>query len=211
MKLKEILLSALLLLLIGCTAVTVETPTDEPAETAVPSETAVPQEQPVNNENSETEPVEQADPTPEMEPTATEEGKQVSEPVTVNLGDVTPVPMNETPVVQPAPGNPGIKEPVAQAMADLSQRLSVSVDDIEMVSLQEVTWRDGSLGCPEPGVAYTQALVDGQQLVLQVAGIEYHYHSGRGGDFIYCSNPVPPLDNATTNPNPLQPIPGQDD
>lgn len=211
MKMKEILLSAVLILMIGCTAVTVEQPDEDLEETAVSPATTVPQEQPVNAETPETGPVDDIEPTSEPEPTATEDGKQVSEPVTVNLGDVTPVPINETPIVQPAPGNPGNKGTIAQALDDLSQRLGVSVDDIETVSLQEVTWRDGSIGCPQPGVAYTQALVDGQQLILQVNGTDYHYHSGRGGDFTYCSNPEPPLDNGTTNPNPLQPIPGQDD
>jgi hypothetical protein len=191
----------LLLLLIGCTAVTT---TDEPGETAVPSETEAtttiePEEPPVIGT-----------PETESEPTPTEdENKQVSEPVTVDLGDVTPVPLEGTLVVQPAPGNPGLKDPVVQAMLDLSARVGADVDDIELVSLLEVTCRDGSLGCPEPGVAYTQALAPGQQLILQVDGEEYHYHSGKNGAFKYCGDPVPPLESMPINP--LEPVPGQDD
>jgi hypothetical protein len=129
--------------------------------------------------------------------------------VTVNWSVVTPVPLEGTPIVQPAPGNPGIKDPVVQAMLDLSARVGANVDDIELVSLLEVTWRDGSLGCPEPGVAYTQSLVPGQQMILRVDGQEYHYHSGKNSIFKYCGDPVPPL---YTRPiNPLEPSPGQDD
>ena len=145
---------------------------------------------------------------PEVAPTPTSD-KQVSEPVTVDLGDVTSVPLEGTPVVQPAPGNPGIKDPVVQAMTDLSQRLGVAVDDVELVSLLDVTWRDGSLGCPEAGVAYTQALVPGQQMILQVNGEEYYYHSGKNSVFTYCGDPQPPLESMPINP--LEPIPGQDD
>ncbi|WP_420644829.1 hypothetical protein [Candidatus Leptofilum sp.] len=199
MKTNVLLLSILLFLLIGCTAVTTTPAAEEPQETAVPSATTIPEEQPVSTE------------TPEPEPAPTEEDKQISEPVTVDLGDVTAVPIDTTPIVQPAPGNPGMKEPVVQAMNDLSQRLGIAVEDIQLVSLLEVTWRDGSIGCPEADVAYTQALVPGQQMILQVDGTEYHYHSGKGSVFTYCGNPVPPLDNAPTNLNPLQPIPGQDD
>lgn len=192
MKAKEMIWSVVILLLIGCTAVT--TP-EEPAATAVPAETTLPETSPMND-------------APEIEPTPTDD-KQVSEPVTVDLGDVTPLPLEGTPVVQPAPGNPGIKDPVVLATTDLSQRLGVAAETIELVSLLEVTWPDGSLGCPEAGVAYTQALVPGQQLILRVNGAEYYYHSGKNSVFTYCSDPQPPLDTVPTNP--LEPIPGQDD
>lgn len=204
MKAIKLLLSMVLFLLIGCTAVTDTSPTELPEETAVPPATTIPEEQTMIEEDvPETEPISEPDPTP------TEDGKQVSEPVTVDLSNVTPVPLDSTPIVQPAPGNPGIKDPVAQAMTDLSQRLGVAMDDIEPLSLLEVTWRDGSLGCPQAGMAYTQALVAGQQLILSVNDEEYHYHSGKDGVFEYCSDPVPPLENMPANP--IQPIPGQDD
>lgn len=203
MKAKEMIWSVVILLLIGCTAVT--TP-EEPAATAVPTEPSLQEMPPVNDETPEDAPAEIE--APEVAPTPTSD-KQVSEPVTVDLGAVTPVPLESTPVVQPAPGSPGIKDPVALATTDLSQRLGVAAETIELVSLLEVTWPDGSLGCPEAGVAYTQALVPGQQMILQVNGVEYYYHSGKNSVFTYCSDPQPPLDTVPTNP--LEPIPGQDD
>ncbi|MAU00441.1 MAG: hypothetical protein CL608_25140 [Anaerolineaceae bacterium] len=201
MKATKLIWSVLLLLLIGCTAVTT---TDEPGQTAVP-----PEPQSTDEAESEEPPVTET-PETEPEPTPTEdEDKQVSEPVTIDLGDVTPVPLEGTPVVQPAPGNPGLKDPVVQAMTDLSERVGADVEDIELVSLLEVTWRDGSIGCPEPGVAYTMALVPGQQLILRVNGEEYHYHSGKNSIFKYCGDPTPPLESMPINP--LEPIPGQDE
>jgi len=206
MKTTKLFWNVVLFLLIGCTAVTT---TDQPGETAVPPETNTTMPAESNNEAEPEEPPVIG--TPETEPTPTEdENKQVSEPVTVNLSDITPVPLEGTPIVQPAPGNPGVKDPVVQAMLDLSARVGANVDDIELVSLLEVTWRDGSLGCPEAGVAYTQALVPGQQLILQVEGQEYYYHSGKNGIFKYCGDPVPPLESMPINPN-QPPPPGKDD
>ena len=39
-----------------------------------------------------------------------------------------------------------------------------------MVSVEEVTWRDGSRGCAQPGMAYTQALIDGSRITLRAGG-----------------------------------------
>lgn len=77
-------------------------------------------------------------------------------------------------------------EPVEIAIADLAGRLDVAADDIVVVSVEEVTWPDGGLGCPEPGMAYTQALVNGSRIVLSVENTDYEYHSGQSGVPFYC-------------------------
>lgn len=79
---------------------------------------------------------------------------------------------------------------VTGAMLDLSARLGVQPDDVSLVSAMKVTWRDGSLGCPQEGMMYTQALVEGTLIVLRVDDVEYHYHSGRGRSPFYCEIPV---------------------
>ena len=88
--------------------------------------------------------------------------------------------------------------PVDIAIADLADRLDVGSDVIEIVGVEEVTWPDGALGCPEPGTTYTQALVDGSRIVLSVDGTEYDYHSGRSGVPAYCpaGRVRPPVDDA---------------
>jgi hypothetical protein len=85
-------------------------------------------------------------------------------------------------------------DPVAQpAVADLSNRLGIGASSIAVISIDEVTWSDGSLGCPEPGMMYTQALEDGVLVVLEADGVRYEYHSGIGHDLFYCESPVPPV------------------
>jgi hypothetical protein len=76
------------------------------------------------------------------------------------------------------------------AVVDLAERLGVALGEIEIVTTEEVTWRDGSLGCPQPGMRYTQALVNGYRVVLRCRGKDYHYHGGRGRNPFLCEHPA---------------------
>lgn len=74
------------------------------------------------------------------------------------------------------------------AKADLVSRLAVEEADIEVLKAEEITWSDGSLGCPKPGVSYTQALVDGFQVILFADGRAYDYHAGSDAKPFICSS-----------------------
>jgi hypothetical protein len=67
---------------------------------------------------------------------------------------------------------------VQDAVRDLAQRLDVPIEDITVAEAVAVTWPDGSLGCPEPGMAYIQVPVDGSLVVLVAGGRRYAYHGG---------------------------------
>ena len=77
-----------------------------------------------------------------------------------------------------------------EAVADLARRLDVPERDVVVESVEEVTWRDGSIGCAEPGMMYTQALVDGSRITLRVGGERYEYHSGGRRDVFLCEEPT---------------------
>jgi len=94
------------------------------------------------------------------------------------------------------PTAPAITHPnaqVATAMTDLVKRIGASVDAIELVSVEEVTWSDGSIGCPQPGMRYTQAIVNGTRIILRISGADYEYHSGGSREVFYCENPSDPV------------------
>jgi hypothetical protein len=55
-----------------------------------------------------------------------------------------------------------------------------------IVVAEAVTWSDGSLGCPRPGQLYTQALVPGYRIVVEVDGTTYDYRAGRDGPVRLC-------------------------
>lgn len=97
-------------------------------------------------------------------------------------------PPTETPMSSTSPTS----DHAMHAVSDLAQRLGVDAAHIDVVSDEAVTWRDTSLGCPQPGKVYGQALVDGRRLVLEVRGRAFSYHSGGATAPFLCENPQPP-------------------
>jgi hypothetical protein len=67
---------------------------------------------------------------------------------------------------------------VQAAVQDLAQRLVITPEEVTVVEALAVTWPDGSLGCPQPGMAYTQVQVDGVLVILEAGGRRYEYHGG---------------------------------
>ncbi len=86
------------------------------------------------------------------------------------------------------------------AIMDAASRLAVSADAIEVVSALRVTWPDGSLGCPELNMQYTQALVPGWRIFLRANGRTLDYHAAANGHVSLC----PP--ERATEPMPGDPI-----
>ena len=76
-----------------------------------------------------------------------------------------------------------------QAISDLAERLQIEPQTITVTRVEVVTWPNGSLGCPEPGMMYTQALIDGFFIQLQVGDQRYNYHSGSRGAPTLCESP----------------------
>lgn len=73
---------------------------------------------------------------------------------------------------------------------ELSEKLDVAVDAVEVVSAAAIMWNDGSLGCARPDQVYTQAVVPGYRVILQYAGTQYDYRAGEGGYFFLCELPM---------------------
>ena len=96
--------------------------------------------------------------------------------------------MNEVPI--PTPFNPALQAIVDQARKDLASKLTVDASMIELVGASSVTWPDGSLGCPQPGMMYTQIVVDGMLIRFKAGGQTYEYHSGGSRAPFLCKNPL---------------------
>ncbi len=97
-----------------------------------------------------------------------------------------------TPVPSSAPIHSATQQAVTIAKEDLAKRLSINPDQIDLVSAESVTWSNGSLGCPQPGIMYTQALVDGLRIQLRVGSRVYEYHSGGSRLPFLCEKPGRP-------------------
>ena len=117
-----------------------------------------------------------ADPTPSAEPTR---------PVR-SAPSLPSIPPSEAPVIGEVPG-----EILSSLLADAAERTGVDIDDIEVVQAEATTWSDGSLGCPEPGMVYTQALVDGYHVIVEAGGDELDFRVTGNGGFVLCEQDRP--------------------
>ena len=79
------------------------------------------------------------------------------------------------------------------AVTDAAERTGLAEDDIELKELSMVTWPDGAIGCPQPDVMYTQALVDGYRIILDAGGRQLVYHGAIGEDPFLCEDPQEPV------------------
>lgn len=87
----------------------------------------------------------------------------------------------------------GLQPLVQKAIDDLASRLAMSPDDIVVMEAVSVVWPDGSLGCPQPGMEYTQVQVDGFHILLGANGNTHSYHGGGTNlDPFLCENPKLP-------------------
>jgi hypothetical protein len=77
----------------------------------------------------------------------------------------------------------GILDAILKEAATLAK---VSREKLVIVRAESVVWSDGSLGCPEPGMMYTHALVNGYWVVINAGGKTYDFRVDAGGRFQLC-------------------------
>lgn len=102
-------------------------------------------------------------------------------------GETAPPPEDEADY--PGSDQPELVEHAETARADLAQQLGVSEEELEIVLAERVTWNSGALGCPQEGMSYTQALVEGYRIEIEHDGEPYHYHGEEGKPPFYCADP----------------------
>jgi hypothetical protein len=76
--------------------------------------------------------------------------------------------------------------------SDLAGRTGAASDEMRVVRDQAMVFSDGSLGCPQPGMFYTQATVAGYWVVLELEQVEYDYRATEKGTFILCEGGLLP-------------------
>jgi len=97
--------------------------------------------------------------------------------------ELSTIPPSDEPVTGEVPA-----EIMAALVADAAERAGVDEDAVEVVEALAVTWSDGSLDCPEPGMSYTMALIDGYHVILEADGEELDYRVTGQGGFRLCEN-----------------------
>ena len=110
-------------------------------------------------------------------------------PVSQPLAPVTPITPFSTTTAVPTSGEVP-NEFVAEIVADASLRSGATIDEMSVVLAEVVQWNDGSLGCPEPGDIYTQAIVDGFRIVVESPDEEFDYRTSGTDFFIVCEGGI---------------------
>lgn len=83
-------------------------------------------------------------------------------------------------------GAPGLPDIQAQALADAARRSGLPASALQLISAEAVTWPDGAVGCPRPGLLYTQALVSGYQVRIRAGTELLSYHASARGSAAFC-------------------------
>ena len=78
-----------------------------------------------------------------------------------------------------------------QVIAAAASDAGVDPADVVVVSTEAVTWNDGSLGCPKPGVMYTQQIIEGYRVIVEAGGDRYDYRAGSSGEPKRCEGSLP--------------------
>ena len=78
-------------------------------------------------------------------------------------------------------------------LKDLAGRTGAALEKIAVIQSQATIWNDGSMGCPQPGVMYTQALVNGYWVILQIGNQKYDYRAAQTGYFFLCERGLAPV------------------
>ena len=78
------------------------------------------------------------------------------------------------------------------AATDAAARSGVAPDEVLVTDTELVTWPNGAVGCPEPGMMYTQALVDSYRITVEADGEQYVYHGQSDQAPFYCAQPQEP-------------------
>lgn len=96
----------------------------------------------------------------------------------------------------PFPTMPTVNTPSGAPTQVTPAQLQAITDDLltrgvtatpTVTSAQSVTWNDSSLGCPKPGMMYSQVLTPGLRVLVEAGGKAYDYRFGRGDTPTLCS------------------------
>ena len=114
----------------------------------------------------------------------------------VDLSQLTPVAGDPTPRIAPAPGRPGqpddpqISRLLEAVVSNLSGFADIGADQVEVISVEPVTWPNPALGCPVEGLNYAEVQVDGSLVTLRAGDQTYTYHTAGSGEFVLCRDGV---------------------
>ncbi|HET6628264.1 MAG TPA: hypothetical protein VFG91_00655 [Woeseiaceae bacterium] len=75
--------------------------------------------------------------------------------------------------------------PAGLALEIVAEYLSVDADELELLRIEPVEWRDSGIGCPDPGMDYLHVITPGHfALVRDASGATHRVHMAGGSGFV---------------------------
>lgn len=77
---------------------------------------------------------------------------------------------------------------VQVAITTASNQLGVSPDELTVTESAQEDWPDSALGCPQPGMAYSQIVTPGWQITIETndGSAEIDVHTDNGSRAVIC-------------------------
>lgn len=90
-----------------------------------------------------------------------------------------------------APSEPPVFDEVDQEILDAvcacaAEHCGVELEAVNVLQAESVVWKNGALGCPQPGVEYKDQMVPGYHIILEVEGAQMDYRATEGGFIKLC-------------------------
>jgi hypothetical protein len=76
------------------------------------------------------------------------------------------------------------------AQTALAQALNVPPDQVTIDRVEQVEWRDASIGCAQAGMMYAQVITPGYRVVATVSGQRKEVHTDMTGRAVVCDSPT---------------------
>jgi hypothetical protein len=110
---------------------------------------------------------------------------------TTTTTTTTPPPASAPAKVPPSPVASASPNPEAQGVVDEAVRTAaayanVAAADVKVQQIEAREWPDSSLGCPRPGLMYSQIVTPGYLIVVQAGSRVLEYHSDARGSVVLC-------------------------
>lgn len=118
-------------------------------------------------------------------PTAESQSGSAPAPTRSSLVRPTPAP-ERVPTGGPAVTGEVPQDLLDQIIDDAARRAGVDRAQVVVTVGEAVEWPDGSLGCPQPGVAYLQVITPGYRVQLEAGASSYDYRVDDRGRFSIC-------------------------
>ena len=174
MKIRWMLLSAVLWMMTGCTPVSEANHVEPDKSEATESSKA-----------SEPDQVVEITPTPYEEEVEDNPTKVVIEPMpTATDAVLGGISAGEIILVTP---DDSMDIMIQKAKELLTRKLGIAIENIKFFDILAVEWPDSSLGCPQAGMLYADVITPGYKMQLEVNGSYYSIHSDTNNSIVLCS------------------------